>query len=63
MPPLSKTNLEQFGEEMYDMVSRLFPICRSITGDGLRQTLKILQENIPLKIVEVPSGAKVFELQ
>jgi len=49
------------GSEMFDLIERLFPICRSITGNGVRQTLKILQEHIPLKIFEVPSGMKVFD--
>ncbi len=40
---------------------RLWPICRSITGEGLRETLKILQEIIPLKLTEIPTGAKVFD--
>ncbi len=49
------------GREMYQLVSELYPICRSITGDGVRQTLKILQEHIPLTIHEVPSGTSVFD--
>ena len=40
---------------------RLFPICRSITGNGVRESLKILQEIIPLKIHEIPTGKKVFD--
>jgi aminopeptidase-like protein len=40
---------------------RLYPICRSITGAGLRQTLRILGESIPLQLVEVPSGTAVFD--
>jgi aminopeptidase-like protein len=49
------------GEELYELVARLYPICRSITGDGVRQTLKIIGEHIPLKIREVRSGTKVFD--
>lgn len=40
---------------------RLWPICRSITGDGLRQSFKILQEIIPLELTEVPTGTKVLD--
>ncbi|NGQ95651.1 DUF4910 domain-containing protein [Brevibacillus sp. SYP-B805] len=48
-------------DEMYDLIKRLFPICRSITGDGVRETLRIIQEVIPLDIHEVPTGTKVFD--
>jgi aminopeptidase-like protein len=48
-------------DEMFELIRRLYPICRSITGDGVRQTLKILQEYIPLSIQEVPSGTTVFD--
>ena len=40
---------------------KLWPLCRSITGKGLRNSLKILQEIIPLKLTEVPTGTKVFD--
>lgn len=47
---------------MYSLVKELFPICRSITGDGVRKTLRIIQREIPeLKIFEVPTGTKVFD--
>lgn len=49
------------GREMHALVSNLYPICRSITGDGVRETLKILKEHIPLEIHEVPTGAQVFD--
>ena len=50
------------GEYAYNLASELFPICRSITGNGVRQTLKILQrENPELTINEVPSGTQVFD--
>ncbi len=49
------------GQKMYQLVERLFPICRSITGDGVRETLSIIKEYIPdLKINEMQSGIKVF---
>ncbi|MGH7380666.1 MAG: DUF4910 domain-containing protein [Candidatus Methylomirabilales bacterium] len=49
------------GREIHDLISDLYPICRSITGDGLRQTLRILQGQIPLQIHEVPTGTRVFD--
>jgi aminopeptidase-like protein len=53
--------LAEAGEEMYQLIRRLYPICRSITGNGVRETLKILQEHIPLAVQEVPSGTQVFD--
>ncbi|MBE1589512.1 DUF4910 domain-containing protein [Nonomuraea angiospora] len=49
------------GEEMHDLVRRLYPLCRSITGDGLRRTLEIIGESIPLEITQVPTGTKVLD--
>lgn len=49
------------GEEIYDLIRRLYPICRSITGNGTRETLKIVKEFVPIVISEVPSGTKVFD--
>ncbi|MBT7942792.1 MAG: DUF4910 domain-containing protein [Alphaproteobacteria bacterium] len=47
---------------MYALAERLFPICRSITGNGVRETLEIIQEHLPdLKMIEVPSGTKCFD--
>jgi aminopeptidase-like protein len=46
---------------MHRLIAELYPICRSITGEGVRQTLKILQRQIPLEIHEVPSGTPVFD--
>ena len=48
-------------DEMLALIRRLYPICRSITGNGVRETLHIMQEQIPLEIHEVPSGTKVFD--
>ena len=44
-----------------NLLKRLFPIYRSLTGEGNRETLKILQEIIPLEIKEFNSGDKVFD--
>jgi aminopeptidase-like protein len=52
---------EQAGVFMHGLMSRLFPICRSITGNGVRETLRILQSHIPLCLHEVASGTKVFD--
>ena len=50
------------GNYMYDLLKEIYPICRSITGDGVRETLKILQREIPeLTLHEVPTGTKVFD--
>jgi aminopeptidase-like protein len=47
--------------ELFSLMQELFPICRSITGNGVRKTIKILKKEIDLKIVNVPSGTKVFD--
>ena len=50
------------GEEMHELCRELFPICRSITGDGFRQSLAILQKHVPdMRAVEVPTGTKCFD--
>ena len=52
---------DDLGREMYRLISGLYPICRSITGNGLRATLGLLKEQIPLTIHEVPTGTEVFD--
>ena len=49
------------GQALHDLMSALYPICRSITGEGVRKTLRHLQQYIPLEIREVPSGTQVFD--
>jgi len=46
---------------MYRLMSELYPICRSITGNGVRETLTILREHIPLEVHEVRTGTRVFD--
>jgi len=49
------------GDEMHAFIAEAFPICRSITGDGVRRTLAMIAERIPLAIHEVPTGTQVFD--
>jgi aminopeptidase-like protein len=60
-PAHSQDFVGNTAEQMFELIQRLYPICRSITGDGVRQTLKILQEHIPLVVREVPSHTPVFD--
>jgi len=46
---------------MYNLLKRLFPICRSISGEGVRETLRIIKEIIPINISEISTGEKVFD--
>jgi aminopeptidase-like protein len=49
------------GEEMHACLRELYPLCRSITGDGVRESLQILSRVLPLSVHEVPSGTGVFD--
>jgi aminopeptidase-like protein len=49
------------GQLMHALVERLFPLCRSITGDGVRATLSVLAESIPLTLHEIPTGTQVLD--
>jgi aminopeptidase-like protein len=49
------------GSEMHALAGELFPICRSLTGEGVRRTLEILRKHLPLTATEVPSGTPVFD--
>ena len=52
---------ESLGKEMYDFIAEAYPICRSITGNGFRQTMEILKKHIPLEVREVPTGTQVLD--
>jgi aminopeptidase-like protein len=49
------------GDHMYSLIEKMFPICRSITGAGVRQSLEIISGIIPIEVHEIPSGKKVFD--
>lgn len=57
---------KRVGQEIYELANKLFPICRSITGAGVRETLKIIsdyiwQDKIKFNLYEVPTGTQVFD--
>ena len=55
-----KTTLTE-GEQMHGLMAELYPICRSITGDGVRETLNIVKKHIPLSVNKIRTGATVFD--
>jgi aminopeptidase-like protein len=55
------TGSSRIGREIYALIEELYPICRSVTGDGFRQSMEILGRHIPLQIREVSSGTGVFD--
>ena len=66
MPPeltrrLAELDAGAAGREIYAFAEEAFPICRSITGDGVRRTLEILRRIVPLEVREVPTGTRVFD--
>jgi aminopeptidase-like protein len=60
-PVLNAIDSELFGHEMHALIAELYPICRSITGKGVRETLNRLQRFVPLTMQEVPTGTRVFD--
>ena len=60
-PATSATSGMDAGAAMHGLMAELYPICRSITGDGVRATLRRIAELIPLEVREVPSGTRVFD--
>lgn len=55
------TSGEELGKEMHRFMVELYPICRSITGEGVRETIRAIRKRIPLEMHEVPSGTRVFD--
>lgn len=51
----------EIGQKIHGLISELYPICRSITGNGFRATLEVLRGYLPLQVHEVPSGTQVFD--
>lgn len=58
---VSHTDNADIGREMYRLIAELYPICRSITGEGVRKTFRIINNYIPIEIHNVPTGTQVFD--
>lgn len=58
---IASVDRDRIGQSMHDLIRRLFPINRSLTGDGVRETLRILKEFLPLVVTEVPTGTACFD--
>ena len=58
---LDRRNVAEIGQELHSFAANLYPICRSITGSGIRKTLAMIQDHIPLRICEVPTGTSIFD--
>lgn len=63
LPPAHEESIDKAStlSLIEELLQRLFPICRSITGNGLRASLKIISEHIPLELIEIPSGTSIFD--
>lgn len=59
LAPLIANN--RIGQEIYDLAAEIFPICRSITGDGVRGTIDILTKHVPFQRHEIPTGTAVLD--
>src|SRR6266850_342277 len=57
----SALDTNEVGREMYRLVAELYPICRSITGNGVRETLRLVQKHVSLTMHEVPTGTAAFD--
>src|ERR1700735_4905302 len=58
---IDQRGADAIGRELHEFAEQLYPICRSITGDGTRSTLNIIHSRIPLRLHEVPTGTPVFD--
>lgn len=56
-----RRNAVECGQRLHEFAAELYPICRSITGDGIRQTLQSIGLRIPLRVTEIPSGTSAFD--
>lgn len=60
-PLLARISDSSVGQDIHALSARIYPICRSITGDGVRETLGCLKQHIDLQQHEVPTGTRAFD--
>ncbi len=58
---LEESDRSRIGEELFHFAADLYPICRSITGEGIRRTLAQIGKVIPIRTIDVPTGTPVFD--
>lgn len=58
---VSAIDREETGREMHAFIGEMYPLCRSITGAGFRETLSLVSRHIPLEIHEIPTGTPIFD--
>jgi aminopeptidase-like protein len=58
---LERRDPGEIGGELHAFAAELYPICRSITGQGIRETLERIGKRIPLRLTNVPTGTQVFD--
>ena len=60
-PTVGPEEAERAGRDAYELITELYPICRSITGDGVRRTLDLIGKHVALERHEVATGTAVFD--
>ena len=60
-PLTDQLDIEELGAAAYELAGELFPLPRSLTGDGVRATLRLVTEHVPLELTEVATGTPVFD--
>ena len=60
-PVLTDSELADIGQKLYEFTEKMYPVCRSITGQGVRDTLEMIREKVPIEIHQVPTGTRVYD--
>jgi len=61
MNEIASIDFEKLTQEIDFYLKKLFPICRSLSGDGVRETIAILHELIDIDLIKIPSGTKCYD--